>query len=625
MSIFKCRWRVLQGVWDHCKFLRGLWWSLRPPLKSSRTSAYGPITTTTPPLQHLKPIAYPEIMTPHQRLQGYSPSRKSRFNSTPTNSQASTSLYNKQSLPRASAYQSQRHSNVDYFTGATLDISAYDSSHPKAQDKAHHSAATSAKLNSQQLDRSSQRRRNSYSSDTTDELSDVSTSILGLRIIHLPRESLGAFLNIASYNTARNVETCGLFLGKPKGDSLFVVTVLLIPKQKGTSDTCNMEEEELVSQITEQRNLITLGWVWYLLYWYHLHNWTLCFTDSYTSFAIMFHVLVGPAHSCWISMYVARIIRNCVCAKVQSAVSESFCLLAHSIRSGKIWHIPPHRSAWTPDNLRLHGQSSFPSSPFRSAIYGRWSWAHPDERSTYWNYRSEDIRRQQNIQSVHPRTYLRPSPRTQKYSSTNAFFLNPNKTSSISSRLKRIGCAKSSGLKNGMYAAAVREWSTVPFIDVTDISTSALMACFSGRGYLGVGWSDFKIALKFECASSQTIMFDELGDAWAKQPRKSWAYPPLLSPVRILIAYRPLHQYLRNKLSLYLWTCDRMQRLHFPPPLPPSVIRRAPSHLEALSPARSTLIILSLVPFPISKSTHLYPLVPGTSLPSSSNMAIFRR
>lgn len=81
-----------------------------------------------------------------------------------------------------------------------------------------------------------------------------------LKTVYLPRESLPRFLNVAALNTARNRETCGLLLGKDKR-SRFVVTTLLIPKQHSTSDTCTMDEEELVMSFTEERSLITLGWV----------------------------------------------------------------------------------------------------------------------------------------------------------------------------------------------------------------------------------------------------------------------------------------------------------------------------------------------------------------------------
>ena len=83
---------------------------------------------------------------------------------------------------------------------------------------------------------------------------------LDLKTVSLPRDSLPRFLAIANVNTEMNRETCGLLLGKDKGNK-FVVTTLLVPKQHSTSDTCTMDEEELVMEFTEERNLITLGWV----------------------------------------------------------------------------------------------------------------------------------------------------------------------------------------------------------------------------------------------------------------------------------------------------------------------------------------------------------------------------
>ena len=86
------------------------------------------------------------------------------------------------------------------------------------------------------------------------------SSVRELKTVRLPRSCLPRFLSIARVNTLHNRETCGLLLGKDKG-SKYVVTTLLIPRQHSTSDTCTMDEEELVLQFTEERHLITLGWV----------------------------------------------------------------------------------------------------------------------------------------------------------------------------------------------------------------------------------------------------------------------------------------------------------------------------------------------------------------------------
>ena len=83
-----------------------------------------------------------------------------------------------------------------------------------------------------------------------------------LRTVSLPRDCMNWFTSIASINTVKNRETRGLLLGKDEGGR-YVVTTLLIPRQHSTGDTCTctIDEEELVTQFTEERSLITLGWV----------------------------------------------------------------------------------------------------------------------------------------------------------------------------------------------------------------------------------------------------------------------------------------------------------------------------------------------------------------------------
>ncbi|TFK52858.1 Mov34-domain-containing protein [Heliocybe sulcata] len=102
--------------------------------------------------------------------------------------------------------------------------------------------------------------------------SQADGSVGELKTVNLPRDCLPRFLSIAAANTARNRETCGLLLGKDKGHK-FVVSTMLIPKQRATSDTCTMEEEELVLAFQEERNLITLGWI-------HTHPTQSCFMSS---------------------------------------------------------------------------------------------------------------------------------------------------------------------------------------------------------------------------------------------------------------------------------------------------------------------------------------------------------
>lgn len=81
-----------------------------------------------------------------------------------------------------------------------------------------------------------------------------------LKIVQVPEDILPRFLDVAAVNTARNKETCALLMGRLDKKQYRVVT-LLIPKQRATSDTCTMEEEELVSEFAEKRKMMTLGWV----------------------------------------------------------------------------------------------------------------------------------------------------------------------------------------------------------------------------------------------------------------------------------------------------------------------------------------------------------------------------
>ncbi|KAG9100185.1 hypothetical protein FRC06_004460 [Ceratobasidium sp. 370] len=93
-----------------------------------------------------------------------------------------------------------------------------------------------------------------------------------LRQVLLPEEVIQKFMSIAKPNTLQNRETCGLLLGKKRGPG-FAVTTLLIPRQRATSDTCEMVEEELILDFQESRGLITLGWI-------HTHPTQSCFMSS---------------------------------------------------------------------------------------------------------------------------------------------------------------------------------------------------------------------------------------------------------------------------------------------------------------------------------------------------------
>lgn len=82
----------------------------------------------------------------------------------------------------------------------------------------------------------------------------------GFRTVIVPGDTMRKFLDLANNNTVNNVETCGILAGNLAHNCLLITHVIL-PKQKGTSDSCNTMNEEELFDIQDQHNLITLGWI----------------------------------------------------------------------------------------------------------------------------------------------------------------------------------------------------------------------------------------------------------------------------------------------------------------------------------------------------------------------------
>lgn len=93
-----------------------------------------------------------------------------------------------------------------------------------------------------------------------------------LRRVHIPDSIVNKFLDLASHNTRKNLETCGVLAGKLAHDE-FTITTLIIPKQTSTSDTVTMLNEEDILEVADQRDLMTLGWI-------HTHPTQQCFMSS---------------------------------------------------------------------------------------------------------------------------------------------------------------------------------------------------------------------------------------------------------------------------------------------------------------------------------------------------------
>jgi STAM-binding protein len=279
-----------------------------------------PITTTSPPPPDIS-IRYPDIMSQHQKSQGYVPSLHSMFNpvmkppSVPSSllfesdskerenvsrpylsGHNPSALYHPSLLPQPSvpvsqghpqsygpsAYAMQQQQQQARYAYSQQPQSVRYPDHPEASRPPvpshsalphsappHSAPPHSATPHPSQLQTVASSRivRAPSTSRSADPVKNE------LKTVNLPRECLQRFLSIAALNTSQNMETCGLLLGKDK-ETKYVVTTLLIPKQHATSDTCTMDEEELVLQFTEERSLITLGWVcvlrWLLIFLSHL-------------------------------------------------------------------------------------------------------------------------------------------------------------------------------------------------------------------------------------------------------------------------------------------------------------------------------------------------------------------
>ncbi|PSS34205.1 hypothetical protein PHLCEN_2v1755, partial [Hermanssonia centrifuga] len=255
------------------------------PTKAKHLNAgamYPPsITTTSPAPPELGSIRYPTLMSQHQLKQGYVPSLQSMFShpssDPPSNSsllfdaKPSTPLYSN-ILPKPSAPAGPP--IPPYAPGMPMpDTNSYqyDSHYSSSEPRGHSPSGARPPL----PPLPSKEPQPPPSSSTAPRIvrgASAEPDIHELKSVKLPRECLPRFLSIARVNTLQNRETCGLLLGKDKG-SKFVVTTLLIPKQHSTSDTCTMDEEELVLQFTEERHLITLGWI-------HTHPTQSCFMSS---------------------------------------------------------------------------------------------------------------------------------------------------------------------------------------------------------------------------------------------------------------------------------------------------------------------------------------------------------
>lgn len=112
----------------------------------------------------------------------------------------------------------------------------------------------------------------------------------GLRRIVVPGNLAKSFMDRVAANTSRNVETCGILAGK-LSQNTFTISHVLIPKQSGTSDSCQTENEEDIFDYQDEHDLMTLGWI-------HTHPSQSAFMSSidlhtHCSYQLMLHEAIA--------------------------------------------------------------------------------------------------------------------------------------------------------------------------------------------------------------------------------------------------------------------------------------------------------------------------------------------
>jgi len=82
----------------------------------------------------------------------------------------------------------------------------------------------------------------------------------GRRSVMIPGKLITNFLSLAKQNSDRNVETLGMLGGKLSKNK-FTVTHLLIPKQTGQSDRCDLQGHEELGDTYDNEDIILVGWI----------------------------------------------------------------------------------------------------------------------------------------------------------------------------------------------------------------------------------------------------------------------------------------------------------------------------------------------------------------------------
>ena len=79
--------------------------------------------------------------------------------------------------------------------------------------------------------------------------------------VHIGSDLVDVFAKLSEHNTDANIETVGILAGSIRNDSFYLVTHLIIPHQKGTHDTCEVLNDEIMPAMLSDLELVQLGWI----------------------------------------------------------------------------------------------------------------------------------------------------------------------------------------------------------------------------------------------------------------------------------------------------------------------------------------------------------------------------
>jgi STAM-binding protein len=138
------------------------------------------------------------------------------------------------------------------------------------------------------------------------------------RTILIPDACMQQFLHACHANTLANLESCALLCGILHDPSTYLITTLLFPYQRVTTDSCTMEREQDIAAYVTSTELIVLGWI-------HTHPTQECFLssiDMHTQAAYQIDlgeavsVVVSPRHEPWFGVFQLsreglQVVRSC--------------------------------------------------------------------------------------------------------------------------------------------------------------------------------------------------------------------------------------------------------------------------------------------------------------------------